>query len=817
MIRELVLGVTAALAAALPQQGGEVEVSAALNRQTAEVGETVTLTVTLRAPGLRVWSIEDPSFESLELISSSDRNTFRFSSSLGAVRELAREYTLRALEPGGVTIPPVRITVEGVTYETDALRLVVERMGSATEIPRSMGPRPEEEVAVRLWVEPETVYVGQQVTMTVGAFFDPLIRSRLQRQPEYRPPELQGFWIADLPGSSRPERRVVGGREYFVQIYRRALFALSPGGQRIPPASVIYEVRRGLIYAPETFQVESAPVTVFVKPLPREGAPADFAGAVGRYETEIWFDRSQLRAGEAVHLWLDVQGSGNLSSLARPEMPEIAGVRVYEGGEEAEVQLRGTEFAGHKRFSWVLVPERPGQFVLPALRIPYFDPWEARYSVARTEPVTLTVDRPAAAGVVPATGGSALRFVKAEPGRQPLDLARRTGFWLVQLLALGVLLASFAFGRYRLRTPALRRPRAQRRQQVLRDLRPLASSGDAAFFGQLRAALLSWLQSRLHQPGLAGRGMVQLQHGLEDAGVPPDVALEVIGLLERCGRLRYAPDPPGASVALDSLAEAERLMTLVDREAVSEKRLRATLMQTGGGALAIAALLVLPGIGVGQTNASDGERWFDQGVEAYGRGAYTEAAQLFELARSARPRDPNVLFNLGNAYYELGRKGEAVALWIRSLRLRPRDDDVRYNLRLAVGDDPVVGSALNPLPLSPDELALIFSALWIGGCAALIARRRWRKGWLTFAGGTALLLGLAAAALMLYPRAEYAIVAADDAALRAGPVRQSEILASPPLGSAYRVIEQRGGWLRVSRGVESEGWINAAQVQLIDG
>ena len=63
----------------------------------------------------------------------------------------------------------------------------------------------------------------------------------------------------------------------------------------------------------------------------------------------------------------------------------------------------------------------------------------------------------------------------------------------------------------------------------------------------------------------------------------------------------------------------------------------------------------------------------------------------------------------------------------------------------------------------------------------------------------------------------YAVVTDHDAALRAGPVRQSEILASPPLGSAYRVIEQRGGWLRVSRGAESEGWVDADQVELIDG
>ncbi len=251
----------------MTQQEDVVQVTASLNRSTAKVGETVVLTVTLRAPGLRSPEIEDPRFVGFEVVSSTDRSTFRYSAIVGgAVREFSREYTLRALQAGEFTIPPVRIAVESDLHETEALSLLVESEETTLELPGQLRPRPEEEVAVRLWVEPETAYVGQQVTLTVGAFFDPLVRNRLQRQPEYRPPEVQGFWTADLPGSDRPERRVVNRREYFVQIYRRALFPLSPGTIRIPPAAVIYEVRRGLIYAPETFQVESAPATVVVRP-----------------------------------------------------------------------------------------------------------------------------------------------------------------------------------------------------------------------------------------------------------------------------------------------------------------------------------------------------------------------------------------------------------------------------------------------------------------------------------------------------------------------------------------------------------------------
>ncbi len=805
------------LAAALSVQADDVQVSASLNRQTAQVGETVLLTITLRARGLHSPEIEDPKLEGVELLSTSDRSTFRFSPSLGAVREFSREYTLRVLQAGELTIPPIRAVVEGALHETLALKLVVESEGGAASLPGGMVPRPEEEVAVRLWVEPETAFVGQQVTLTVAAFFDPLVRSRLQRQPEYRPPDVEGFWTADLPGSPRPERRVVGRREYFVQVYRRALFPLSPGVLQIPPAAVVYEVRRGLIYAPETFQVESAPARVVVRPLPREDAPSAFAGAVGRYDVEIWFDRSDLRAGEAVNLFLEVTGLGNLSSLARPPLPEIPGVRVYEGGEDAEVQLRGVEFAGHKQFSWVLVPERAGQYMIPELGLPYFDPLAAAYAVARTEPVSLLVEPPAAA-TEPGPGGAAIRFVKARPGRQPLDLPSRDEFWIVQAIPLAALAIVVGLGRFRRRGPEPRRRRPRGRQQALRDLRPLAEARDPTFFSRLRAMVLHWVGERLHRPGLASRGVVQIQHALEDAGVPPPVALELVALLERCARLRYTPEPASLETAHEMLREAQRLLGLVDKEAVSEKSLRSTAPKSVT-LLMLSGALVLFGSAppaLAQGSAGGASRWFAEALTAYGRGDYQQAAGLFELARAERPRDPSLLYNLGNAHYELDQRGKAVAYWIRALRLRPRDRDARFNLHLVVGDDPVVGSALPPLPLSRDELALLFATFWFLACGALIARRRWARGSMTVGGVTALILAGLCAGLLLYPRSQYAVIASVDSSLRAGPVRQSEVLASPAPGTGYRVQEQRGDWLRVSRGGDSEGWVERAKVELID-
>lgn len=800
----------------LGSQDGEVQIEADLNRTVARVGETILLTVSVRAPGIYSPEIEDPQFDGFELLATSDRSTFRFTTAVGALREFTREYILRVEQPGRLTIPPVSISIDDVLYETEALQLNVEEDSGAL-IPDRLTPRAEEEVAVRLWVEPDTVYVGQQVTLNVAALFDPLVRNRLQRQPEYRPPDVRGFWTADLPGTSRPERQVLDRREYFVQTYRRALFPLGAGKYRIPPAAVIYEVRRGLIYAPETFEVESSPATVVVRALPVEGRPEDFAGAVGRYETEIWFDRSDLRAGEAVNLVLQVEGSGNLNALARPHLPDIPGVRVYEGGEDAEVRLRGAEFAGHKRFSWVLVPERPGQYVLPALRFPYFDPDQATYRVARTETVSLLVESAASAELTAdAPRGVAIRFIRDRLGDQPSDLHRRPLFWAIQLLPVLLLIALFGAGRYRVRRAAgPASPSPQRKDRALRDLRGFADSGDPVFFSRLRAAVLAWLAARLATPDLAGRGLAQVQHALEDAGVPPDVTLEVIDLLEACARARYAPEPPGRSVFRDFLTRADGLLARVDREAISERKLRG-VARSGTALLLLTLTCAVELVGAPQAAPKSVSQWFEDGVAAYSRGDYERAVEMFERVLDVRPRDPNILYNLGNAYYELDARGKAVAFWVRALRVRPRDGHARHNLRAAIGDDPVVGSALPPLPLSVGELTLLFSVLWLGGLVALLARARWRNAYLTLVGSGSLVLSLLCALLIFLPRGRYAIVTGPDSVVRAGPVHRSEIVSAPSAGAGYLVREVRGDWVQVTRGGEREGWIEREGVELIE-
>src|SRR5690606_39773709 len=52
--------------------------------------------------------------------------------------------------------------------------------------------------------------------------------------------------------------------------------------------------------------------TIDVKPLPTEGKPADFTGAVGEYEFNVITSKSELNASESLQARVEVKGKGNL-------------------------------------------------------------------------------------------------------------------------------------------------------------------------------------------------------------------------------------------------------------------------------------------------------------------------------------------------------------------------------------------------------------------------------------------------------------------------------------------------------------------------
>ena len=238
---------------------------------------------------------------------------------------------------------------------------------------RSTGNRP---IDFHAAVFPDTVYVGQQVTYQVAVLLSDNARNRLRRNPEFLPPELRGMLSFELGTPKRVAARSYGGGPaYETHVFQRALFAVTAGALQVPAPQLTYSLPQSASYfsREERYVVRAESAQLVVRPLPTEGRPADFTGAVGVLSASARFDSSAVRVGDPLLFTVRLEGVGNVRLLPAPAL-ELSWATVVRGSERVRVDTSGALVRGVKEFDYLLTPTRDGPVTLPVVRYPYFDP-----------------------------------------------------------------------------------------------------------------------------------------------------------------------------------------------------------------------------------------------------------------------------------------------------------------------------------------------------------------------------------------------------------------------------------------------------------
>lgn len=787
-----------------------VQVRATLADPEVREGETTVLRVDVETDGPRAQIQRFTRLPpGLELVSTRDFDQRQFSMPGGTRRFVSREFVLRARAAGQYRIPSLDVVVEGRPYTTESRLLTVM---AAPARPRGEARVSEDGVMLHAWLDADTAFVGEQVTLQVEAMFSQDARLRLRRAPEYEPPSPSGFWINDLPDRRSPGSRMVGNEIYEVQSFRRAFFPLTAGEYEIPPARLEYEMRRGLLYAPETHEIRSDVLPLVVLPLPEADQPPEFTGAVGEYTMRAWLEPASVPAGEATVLTVEVEGTGNVKAIPPPALPELDEVEVYPPSEDATTEADGGDIRGTKRFTWVMIPRDAGDLEIPPVRYAYFNPGIGGYETVETAPLDLHVTPGVAGAESTPSAPNTVRFVKLEPGgADPLAWVRSPWFALAQVVPLFGLAALVGYRRLRFRGSAvsLRALRRERRA-TLRHLERRAEAGDRTVLGEAESFGRGWLAERL---GVAPR---RADHtDLVALGVTERTAISVLGLLDRLAAARYAPSPPAPQAVRDLIRALGRTLERVDRESAAPRRTSpgagpAPASSRAGGyvlatVLAGAAAAGVPAVAVAQAPSA-----FDEGVSAFEAGRFEAAARAFDRYVGQRPRDPAGWYNLGTAYHRAGHHGYAVWAWLHVPRLDPRDADTRHNLGVAGVPPELVARVAPPVPLRPEELLALASLAWfiaLFGAWWWIARGRSTGG---VVAGFALLLALAAVGGWWDSTRDHrTLIVLDDTTLRAGPTIQGEPLAEIAPGTGLVAVDGYGDWVRARTADGVEGWIEA--------
>lgn len=810
----------------LPQQD-TVGVRVQLSQSAARIGEVVVWDVSVTTPGGAPDDIRLPQLPGGLVIEGTrryDEYTIRLPG--GRVRTTRLEVHLRPRRAGRYAIPPVVVVHDGRRYTSRSLTLEVRDSPAGPWQPGAGAQPvegydrdavgPEAEALLRARLEPDTVWVGQQATLVVDALVSNELRSRLRRAPEYLTPSVSGMWTQDLPDATGTRVEWSGPRRYEVQTFRRAYFPLEAGTVEVPPARLIYEARRGFLFTPYTQELETRPLRLVVRPLPSQGAPDSFTGAVGDYSITASVSPAELAVGDAALLTVVVSGRGNLKGAPAPHLPESDDIHLDSPTEDAEIDGAGGVVSGTKTFTWVLVPERSGRLVIGPVSYGFFDPDAGDFRVAMSEPIQLRVTgadtAPEAAAATPAT----LRPLRARPDPDPFAMLR--GWLLLALVGMPLLLvgAALRLRRARLRARIAPSRRALRRQvrQRLTELGAPNAIAESAFFDRLGGTLRNWLAHRLAAPALRTASTPAVVPILERAGVPAALASATRDLLDRIARAPFQPVPMPIPERARLLDRVHETIDRVDRIAP-----RRPAEQAGAAAVVVAlALLATPPVGATQTRGT-GDATLSRVAGGYAEGRLDDAAAAARAYLRAHPRDASGWYDLGTVEAARGNRGRATWALLRALSLDPRATDIRHNLDV-LGVDEAARRAVTPaVPLRPGEArALALAAWWLAlalGAAAMLRRsRRW-----TMAAATAAAIASIGGAVAFAPRVLPAIAVPLDGAveLQAAPHLHAPVLAEAPEAALLRVVERRDDWLRLRGAGGAEGWLERRDVGIIPG
>jgi hypothetical protein len=558
-----------------------VEVTADVDRSVVSTGDLVALTVTVAGDFQQVDEPELPLLSGLQVQSTARSSQFSMVNGVVTSRQTFT-YRLAPTAPGSHTIDPITVKVDGITYLTDAITIEVTpgtapAPASAPSAGEPAGPAPDQLAVQDLFVEAAVdipaPFVGQQIIYSFR-FYQAV---NLLEQPRLGWPAFSGFWSESLSPNQVYEQ-TVAGRVYRVTEVRQALFPTAAGATTIGPATLTIP---GGFFQDDTV-LETNPVSVEVQPLP-DGAPDDFAGAVGQFEITSWTEPEQARVNEPLTLFVRVSGSGNLATLPDPTQgleTRLPDWRVYDAQTTTEVSPADAVVQGSKTVERLLVPRAPGKSDLPGFSLAFFDPEQGRYRRSATDPLSVNVGPSDEAVASPPLGpggkldvdiiASDIRHIKPAPPALRRDVTtplQSPLYWLMWLLPALAVSGVWAWERRRRRLSSDAAYARSRRalgaaRGRLDNARKAAPSDPDAAYAAVAEAITNYLGDRFNLPA-AGLTRDDVRQLLRDYPVSDELTSRMLSCLDWADSGRFAPGGAGPSIE-DLIHGAEDVIRALD-------------------------------------------------------------------------------------------------------------------------------------------------------------------------------------------------------------------------------------------------------------
>lgn len=134
---------------------------------------------------------------------------------------------------------------------------------------------------------------------------------------------------------------------------------------------------------------ESNTLEIEVNPLPKSKLP--LAEIVGKFRIEDSLEKSSFYCGEPIQLLIEIEGEGNLRTIPRLSIDTPEEFLLYDPQSRLEIYSTPSSLKGKKSFLYQLIASKPGEYVLPPLKMYYFNPEIQAFDSTRSDSIYLDI------------------------------------------------------------------------------------------------------------------------------------------------------------------------------------------------------------------------------------------------------------------------------------------------------------------------------------------------------------------------------------------------------------------------------------------
>ena len=547
------------------QVGAQVTFQAKLSKNRMGINERLKVSFEMNNNGD---NFTPPQFEGFRVVGGPNQSTSN--SWINGKRSFSRSFTyfLNPTRKGKLSIGQATVKIDGAIYKTSPVSVEVTE---AVKTPNQAGNADyiaDQNVHLIAEVSNRKPYLNEAFTVVYKLYYTSEIG--ISNVNEVESPGYADFWSHLIPIKKLEMKQgTYKGATYNYVTWRKAvLYPQKTGELILEPLTLNVTVqvpsnRRdiwgNLVNRQVPKVITAGKRTIKVKPLPLEGKPVGFTGAVGNFDLNFSLNKDVLKASESFQGTIKVSGRGNLKLFNLPKINVPAALEVYEPEHKENIKTNLLGMQGSIQDTYTIVPEFQGNYPIPGVSFSYFDPNKNRYVTLNSEEQMVNVNEGPVAGTSskgqavsnllrPKLNEDQFNFIALETQLIPIKSTDSffggRKFYLMLFLPFVLLLLISIWLKTQIgRTNdpmTLRQKAANRLAKKYLSSAKKALGEKEVFYNALERALHNYLKAKLHIV-TAEFSKARISSLLQDKEVSSIVIKDFVRLLEDCEAARYAP------------------------------------------------------------------------------------------------------------------------------------------------------------------------------------------------------------------------------------------------------------------------------------